>query len=312
VSGDIRYGAPFRIQEVKAAGDAWEVSGYASTWNNVDLGGDVVLKGAFTETLAADQKVRFLYSHNPANVLGVASDLRQDDKGLFGRFRISKTALGQDVHTLLKDGALDSFSIGYLPRDFEFDDSGVRKLKAVELLEVSVVAMPMNPEAMVTGVKTADYGTLPLDTVLDDLATRTQAALATVKATAERRHAEGRKLSDRVLELLESLRDASLANADTLLTILTTPPPVSAEAEAKATVAAAPETPAPSVEDAPVETASQETPEPQVQGQPVPVKTAGQVEAHLRRARIRELRRVAGLPPVPLTPADSALTAAAS
>lgn len=310
MSGDITYGAPFRIGEVKAAGDSWECSGYASTFGNVDLGGDVVLKGAFTETLATDQKVRFLYSHNPANVLGVASDLKQDDKGLFGRFRISKTALGQDVHTLLKDGALDSFSIGYLPRDFEFDDSGVRKLKSVELLEVSVVAMPMNPEAMVTGVKAADYGTLPLDTVLEDLNARFNAAIETVQATAKRRHAEGRKLNDRVMELLESMRDASLANADTLLTILTTPPPSPVPAEAKADAAPedAPSTPPPSVDTVPVKAAVATDADTHT----VPVKAAGQVEAHLRRARIRESRRLAGLPPVPLTPEDMAMATAAS
>lgn len=154
MSGDLIYGAPLRITEVKATGDAWEVSGYASTFNNVDLGGDVVLRGAFSDSLKAGEPIRFLYSHNPAQVLGKPLALKEDEKGLRGTFRISKTALGQDVHTLLKDGALDSFSIGYIPRDFEYDDAGVRKLKAVDLLEVSVVAMPMNPAATVTAVKT--------------------------------------------------------------------------------------------------------------------------------------------------------------
>lgn len=160
MSGDIRYGAPLRIHEVKASGDgAWEVSGHASTFGNVDLGNDVIHKGAFTESLSAGGPVRFLYSHDPSQVLGTALSLQEDEKGLHGRWRISKTRLGEDVHTLLKDGALDSFSIGYIPRDFEVDeDTGTRHLKSVELLEVSVVAMPMNPLAMVTAVKAEPQG----------------------------------------------------------------------------------------------------------------------------------------------------------
>lgn len=155
MSGDLAFGVPLRIQEVKAASDgAWEVSGYASTFGNVDLGGDVIHRGAFSASLKSGQPVRFLYSHNPADVLGTTLSLKEDDTGLLGRWRISKTRLGEDVHTLLKDGALDSFSIGYLSKDFDYDeDAGTRRLKEVELLEVSVVAMPMNPQAVVTGVK---------------------------------------------------------------------------------------------------------------------------------------------------------------
>ena len=154
-AGDLTFGAPLRIQEVKASSDgAFEVSGYASTFGNVDLGGDVIHRGAFADTLKSGPPVRFLYSHNPADVLGVPLSLKEDDKGLLGRWRISKTRLGEDVHTLLKDGALDSFSIGYIPTDYDYDeDAGTRRLMAVELLEVSVVAMPMNPQAVVTGVK---------------------------------------------------------------------------------------------------------------------------------------------------------------
>lgn len=269
MSGAVAYGIPLRIQEVKAAGDAWEVAGYASTFGNVDLGGDVVLRGAFAETLKADTPVRFLYSHNPADVLGVPLALKEDERGLFGRFRISKTRLGEDVHTLLKDGALDSFSIGYIPTDFEYDDAGVRKLSAVELLEVSVVAMPMNPEAVVTGVKAADYSQMNLEKIVEVLSEHRASALAAAKALAERRRSEGRKLSDRAMELLEALRAASQDDADALLALLTAPPP-----ERKA-----------QPEPEPAADAQTDDPTPNTAA----VRTAGLVEAHLRRARIKRL-----------------------
>lgn len=149
----MEYGIPLQIAELKAAGDAWEVSGYASTFGNVDHGGDAVMRGAFDSTLDRKTPVRFLFGHDTRQVLGAPLELRPDDKGLFGRFKISQTQLGRDVHTLLQDKALDSFSIGYVPTDVEFDDIGTRILKSVDLLECSIVALPMNDGATVTSVK---------------------------------------------------------------------------------------------------------------------------------------------------------------
>lgn len=261
MSGALVYGAPLPVAEVKASGDGWEVAGYASTWDR-DLGGDVVQPGAFAGHLASGAKVRFLYAHDPAQVLGRPLELREDERGLFGRFRISQTRVGQDVHRLLVDGALDSFSIGFIPRDFDRDEkAGVRTLKAVELVECSVVAMPMNPAATVTAVKHLDYEALPLEQLLDTYDTHRAAALGQAKAVAARRLAEGRKLSDQALATLERLRGLAEADAADLLRLVTTPPSPPKDA-------------------------------------PVPVKAAGLVETHLRRARLNELRRTYGLEPL--------------
>jgi HK97 family phage prohead protease len=150
---DIEYGPEFRISEIKSVDSGHEVAGYVSTYGNVDHGGDVVLRGAFDTTLAAKLPVRFLFAHDTRQIIGLPLELKSDDNGLFGRFKISQTTLGRDVHTLLKDGALDSFSIGYVPTDVAYDDAGSRLLKSIDLLECSVVAMPMNAKAMVTAVK---------------------------------------------------------------------------------------------------------------------------------------------------------------
>lgn len=151
----LEYGRAFEVTDVKASDSGWEVAGFASTYS-IDLGGDQVVPGAFAESIRAwengTKRVRFLYSHDTTQILGVPTELREDRRGLFGRFRISKTKLGEDVHTLLKDGAVDSFSIGYVPVDTEFAGN-VRLLKQLDLIEVSLVAVPMQPEAVVTGVK---------------------------------------------------------------------------------------------------------------------------------------------------------------
>ena len=151
-AGGLRYGRPV---ELKASGDAWTVEGYVSTYDQ-DLVGDVVLPGAYRRTLSDGHPVRFLYAHQPDQVLGTPLSLEEDGRGLYGRFRISKTRLGEDVRTLLLDKALDSFSIGFLPKDAEVDPrTGLRQLKEIELIECSVVAMPANPQAVVTQAKWA-------------------------------------------------------------------------------------------------------------------------------------------------------------
>lgn len=155
--GGLEYGRPLPILEVKEAGEEWWVEGYPSTFGNVDLGDgfrrDTVLPGAFAKTLKSGPKVRFLLSHDPRLVLGVPKRLKEDSKGLFGRLKISQTQLGADTRQLLLDGALDSFSIGYRAIKWEMEAEDIRILKEIELYEISLVPVPMNPEALVTGVK---------------------------------------------------------------------------------------------------------------------------------------------------------------
>ena len=228
----LEYGSLFPITEVKEAATGWTVEGYASTFGNVDLGGDVVMRGAFDALLAdPNHKVRFLYAHDQRQVLGTVLELRTDDTGLWGKFAISKTALGADVHTLLKDEALDSFSIGYIPLDIEFDDVGTRLIKDINLLEVSVVPIPMNEQAVVTNVKAppADmYKTLldlnvPFEKLLAQVAEWVSLSADEAEALLERRAQEERKLTDAHVAAIESLVQAAKANVDRLTAVITEP-----------------------------------------------------------------------------------------
>ena len=144
----------FELEELKSRGDdGWSFSGYASTFGNIDEGGDVVLRGAFSDSLAR-RVPRLLWQHDMHEPIGKVVQLKEDDRGLHGDFLISRTSRGHDAYVLLKDGAIDSMSIGYIPDEQEFDDEhNVRKLKSVDLLEISLVSIPMNGEARVTAVK---------------------------------------------------------------------------------------------------------------------------------------------------------------
>lgn len=219
---DIEYGSPLEIGEIKASGDSWTVEGYVSTFGNTDLGGDVMMRSAFDDTLAKARPVRFLYSHRTDQVLGTAKSLKVDDKGLLGVFQISKTTLGSDVHTLLRDKALDSFSIGYLVDEAEFDDSGVRLLKKVDLMECSVVALPMNPRAVVTRVK-AD---LPFDQVLVRAVEHLKLGVSEAEALHARRASEERELTERHLAAIRALHPEAKAFVERLEALLVALAPI--------------------------------------------------------------------------------------
>lgn len=207
---DQEYSLPLPILEVKAAaGEAGEpeqrlVEGYVSVFGGPpDLGNDVVLPGAFDATLTARaegaHKVRFLRQHDHNQVLGTVLELKADDHGLLGRFKLSRTPLGEETYQLLKDGALDSFSIGYRADDFDHKDGGVRELKRISLFETSIVAVPMAPRALITSVK-GHAAELPFDALwqqIRDAFASLDAGLAEAKALRDRRAADGRELAER-------------------------------------------------------------------------------------------------------------------
>ena len=132
-------------------------SGYGAVFDNIDSGGDIIEPGAFAKALAGGwERVKILALHNDCWLpIGKPLELREDEKGLFLKAKISDTSMGKDIKILLKDGVLNELSIGYEPVVFEFDQAGIRHLKEVDLWEVSVVTWAMNPEAVITDYKSA-------------------------------------------------------------------------------------------------------------------------------------------------------------
>ena len=128
-----------------------EFSGYAAVF-----GGDIIEKGAFAKTIVEDfARIKILSQHNSYDLpIGKPLELREDEKGLYIRGKISDTQTGRDIRTLLKDGVLAELSIGYDAVDFELDgDSGIRHLKEIKLWEVSIVTWAMNDQAKIEDVK---------------------------------------------------------------------------------------------------------------------------------------------------------------
>jgi len=136
--------------------------GYGSMFGNTDLGNDVIEKGAFRESLLSrpPEKVKLLYQHKSDMPIGVFDEIREDSNGLYVKGRLAlKTKAGQEAYELLKMGALDGLSIGFKtdPKDVAYEERGkVRRIKKVDLMEVSLVTFPMNPKATVRLVKGED------------------------------------------------------------------------------------------------------------------------------------------------------------
>lgn len=146
--------------EWKATDDAQTLEGYASTFGNIDLGGDVVVKGAFAKTIANIKAngIPLLADHVPSvnSVLGTIYDAKEDDKGLKIWAKFSSAQSAQDARTKLVEGHVNKMSIGYEAIGQKFGDQDgerVRFLTEVKLWETSVVVFPMNPEAVINRVK---------------------------------------------------------------------------------------------------------------------------------------------------------------
>jgi HK97 family phage prohead protease len=142
--------------EIKAEPDMeGRFEGYASVFGNVDGGGDIVEKGAFSKSLKG-RKPKMLWQHDPGQPIGVWDDVAEDEKGLFVKGRLLlDLPKGREAATMLKAGVIDAMSIGYRTINATTDAGkrGTRKLLDVDLYEVSLVTFPMNEKAMVTEVK---------------------------------------------------------------------------------------------------------------------------------------------------------------
>lgn len=152
-----RFDAPLKI---KAVSDSGEFEGYGSIFGNADSYDDVVMPGAFQTSLKRwSEKERLpamLWQHNMQEPIGVYTEIREDDQGLYvkGRLLVDDDPLARRAHAHMKAGSLTGLSIGYMLKEWDFDrDKDVFLLKEIDLWEVSLVTFPANDEARISNVK---------------------------------------------------------------------------------------------------------------------------------------------------------------
>jgi HK97 family phage prohead protease len=151
-------GSAFQL-DTKQVTETGEFEGYGSVYGNVDNGGDIVKAGAFDECLRTKpaSKIKMLWQHDTHTPIGVWSQLSSDSKGLYCRGKLLlNTQGGKEAHEFMLAGAVDGLSIGYQTKEYEYDnDTFVRTLIKVDLMEISVVTFPMNEQSTVSAVKAA-------------------------------------------------------------------------------------------------------------------------------------------------------------
>jgi len=159
--------------EVKALDADGEgvIEGYASVFGGApDLVGDIVAKGAFTDTLALHEKEGtmplMLWGHDSSQPpIGSWNEIAEDRKGLWVKGQLDlEDTLAQRVHRALKRKAMKGLSIGYETKASEPDAKrpGVRILTSVDLWEASIVNFPAQRRAAVDNVKSlTSAGALP-------------------------------------------------------------------------------------------------------------------------------------------------------
>ena len=142
--------------EIKAV-EGREFVGHGSVFRNVDLGDDIVVPGAFKNTLKSHNESGTLpamfWMHDPSRVAGKWTEMYEDEYGLAVKGVLADTDLGNELRTLLKMEAVRGLSIGYITKNYDYDKAGNRLIKEADLFEVSLVSLAMNPLARVTHVK---------------------------------------------------------------------------------------------------------------------------------------------------------------
>lgn len=151
-----RKPAQTKCISLKSLEETGRFTGYGAKFGNIDHGGDIILPGAFAKSLErARGQVKILWQHQMNNPIGVPVDLKEDGEGLYTEGAlVMEVQQAREALALAKAGALGGMSIGYIPEDWSWDN-GIRILKQVELLEVSLVTFPMNDQATILSAKAA-------------------------------------------------------------------------------------------------------------------------------------------------------------
>ena len=143
--------------ELKAVKEEGIIEAYVSIFNNIDSDGDIIIRGAFLESLAK-KFPKGVWSHNWDQPIAKTLEAREDEKGLYikGQFVLS-VQKAKEAYDLIKAEVIDEFSIGFRILDWEYNDAGNRVIKKVKLYEWSPVLAGANPETEVLGIKSVKF-----------------------------------------------------------------------------------------------------------------------------------------------------------
>lgn len=152
--GSFRFHVEFKSIELEERPEDWIIEGYATT-PNIDRDNEIIEEKAVVDALNRYMtNPIILYQHDHNEPIGTVLSAVYDHKGLKIRALISKTA--HKVWTLIQEGILKAFSISGLVLKTIWDKiKKATRITIFDVVEVSVVSVPANPESLFSAVSKA-------------------------------------------------------------------------------------------------------------------------------------------------------------
>ncbi len=142
--------------KIKSFSEKGEIEGYASVFDEIDSYGDIVVKNAFSQAISDTKKgnmPKLLWQHDISSPIGVINEISEDEHGLFVKAQLLlDLPKAKEIYTLLKNKAIDGFSIGYRIRN-QYIKNDHNYLTDLELLEISIVTFPACKSATIENIK---------------------------------------------------------------------------------------------------------------------------------------------------------------
>lgn len=135
-------------------GENGVVSGVGWKFDTPDRIGDWIEPGAFK---GAKLPIPMLFGHDMNDPVGTwdVAEEKTDSLHLTGKLLVDDVTRAREVFALVKSGAVRGISIGFVTRKATTRTGGGRIIKSLELLEVSLVTIPMHADAKITSAKSA-------------------------------------------------------------------------------------------------------------------------------------------------------------
>ena len=143
------------------------VTGYFSSFDNMDSDGDVIRKGAFSKTIKENfQRVRHLLDHDATKSVGKIQMLQEDSKGLYYESKAGRHTLGRDFLLMVEDGLINEHSIGFVTIK-QKNMGGYNEITEVKLYEgSSLQGWGANEMTPITGMKNFETVSVMMDNIM--------------------------------------------------------------------------------------------------------------------------------------------------
>lgn len=136
------------------ADDTGAISALAWPFGTPDRIGDVIEKGAFA---GVKLPIPMLFGHDQNDPVGIwdGAEEKADGLHLSGRLLVDDLPRAREVRALVQAGAVRGISIGFVNAKAMPRRPRGRVISSLDLLEASLVTLPMHPGARVTSAKDA-------------------------------------------------------------------------------------------------------------------------------------------------------------